>query len=156
MELQDISQKPIPVMPEIEGWQDFLREGDAFLNTAARAHRLRRAAFTPEILYNLSAMGIEKFAMAALMSRGALPYNHTMADLLAAIDETFPKCLDDIASDLRRLDEFQDICSLEGFKIAPPAASKIPAILEVAAKMQAFAHEVTERQADPICPNPNL
>lgn len=93
-------------------------------------------AFTPEILYNLAAMAIEKFVMAALMRHGAMPYNHTMVDLVEAMEKTFPGRLGQIQDDLLRLDKYQEICDLDGFKISPPKPEEIPAMLEVAEKLR--------------------
>lgn len=74
----------------IEGWEEYLREGRQYLNTASRAFTGRRSAFTSEILYNVIAMAIEKLVMGALMQSGNLPYNHTMRDLAEAMEEHFP------------------------------------------------------------------
>ena len=59
----------------IDGWQDFMHDGKGFLKTAIGAHAKRKHIFTSEILYNIIAMAIEKFVMAALMRYGAMPYN---------------------------------------------------------------------------------
>ena len=125
----------------IDGWQDFMHDGKGFLKTAVTAHGKRKHAFTPVILYNLIAMAIEKFVMAALMRYGALPYNHTMKDLVEAMDETFPGSINDIRESLLQFDEFQDICDLEGFSITPPEMEEIPAMLVLAGKMQNLATE---------------
>ena len=99
----------------IEGWEDFLHEGEAYLKTAGGAQAKGRQAFTPEILYNIIAMAIEKFVMAALMKYGALPYNHTMGDLVEAMEETFPGALGEIKDKLLALDRYQEICDVDAF-----------------------------------------
>ena len=128
--------QPLQSLRPISGWEDFFRHGEGYLNAAARAHRKNVQAFTPEILYNLAAMAIEKFVMAALMRHGAMPYNHTMADLVEAMEQTFPGRLGQIREDLLRLDKYQEICDLDGFKISPPRPEEIPAMLEVAEKLR--------------------
>jgi len=125
----------------IQGWYDFLEDGKAFLKAATSAHAGQKRAFTPEILYNIIAMAIEKFVMASLMRHGTMPYNHTMADLVAAMEETFPDDLTDIRAGLLKLDKYQDICDLEGFSIRPPKMKEIPAMLVLAEKMQFLATE---------------
>ncbi len=125
----------------IEGWQDFLHEGEAYLRTAACAWKKEKKAFTPEILYNITCMAIEKFVMAALMRHGALPYNHTMGDLVEAMEETFPGCLSIIKDDLLALDSYQEICDVDAFCIRPPEAGAIPGMLDLAARIQALACE---------------
>lgn len=130
-----------PTQP-ITGWQDFLADGGGYLNIAVGAIARRREVFTPQILYNLIAMSIEKFVMAALMRYGAMPYNHTMADLAEAMEETFPGVVVDIRNELLQLDKYQEICDLEGFSIAPPDMEKIPAMLDLAIRVKNL---VTER-----------
>ncbi len=124
----------------IDGWEDFLHEGEAYLKTAQGAHAKNRKVFTPEILYNIIAMAIEKFIMAALMKYGALPYNHTMGDLVEAMEATFPSTLGDIREKLLALDRYQEICDVDAFMIRPPRADEIAGMLEIGAAVQALAH----------------
>ena len=126
-----------PAQP-ITGWQDFLADGSGYLNTAVGAHNKRREEFTPQILYNLIAMAIEKFVMAALMRYGAMPYNHTMRDLVEAMEETFPGSMTELRDGLLMLDSYQEICDLEGFTIAPPGMEKIPAMLDLAGRVKSL------------------
>ena len=127
--------------PPITGWQDFLTDGNGYLNTAVGALIKGREVFTPQILYNLIAMAIEKFVMAALMRNGAMPYNHTMRDLVEAMDETFPGSVADLRDGLLTLDSYQEICDLEGFSIAPPDMEKIPAMLDLAIGVKKLVSE---------------
>ncbi len=137
------SLSDLKTMQSIQGWEEFQRDGTAFLKTAVAAHAQRKIAFTPEILYNIIAMAIEKFVMAALMRHGAMPYNHTMKDLIEAMEETFPGAIDCIREGLLELDTFQDICDLDGYRIIPPGMEKIPAMLDLAGKMQILATQIT-------------
>lgn len=135
-----------PAKP-IQGWQEFLEDGKGYLSTAIGALAKRKDIFTSEILYNIITMAIEKFVMAALMRYGTMPYNHTMADLVEAMEETFPGAITDIRTELLQLDKYQDICDLEGFSITPPGMEKIPAMLDLAGKMQTL---VTEKIIDNV------
>lgn len=125
----DIKQDPIG------GWQEFLKEGRQFLATADKAYSQKKKAFTTEILYNLVAMAIEKLIMAMLMKSGNMPYNHTMHDLVAAMNEFLPGGLGNLGDELVALDAFQEICDKESYTI------KIPTMDEVS-KMLKLAHEV--------------
>ncbi len=128
--------QPLQSLQPVSGWKEFFRHGEGYLNTALAAHRKGVRAFTPEVLYNLAAMAIEKFVMAALMRHGELPYNHTMADLVEAMERVFPGKIADIGERLLKMDEYQDICDLDGFKIVPPKMEEIPAMLEIAKKLR--------------------
>jgi len=123
-------------------WEEFWRDGKAFLKTAQAAHDKHRQAFTAEILYNLVAMAVEKFVMAALMWHGTMPYNHTMQDLVEAMEETFPGTLGELGKELLELDAFQQICDLEGFSIKPPDMDKIPAMLELATRLETLVRRL--------------
>jgi len=129
----------------IGGWEDFLKHGEGFLRTASGAYKKQKKVFTSEILYNIIAMAIEKFVMAALMRHGALPYNHTMKDLVEAMDETFPAAIDDLREGLLKMDQYQEICDLDGFRITPPEMKEIQGMLEMAQKLQGMVTE--ERNA---------
>lgn len=122
----------------IGGWEDFWRDGNAFFATASSAHAARKKAFTPEILYNIIAMAIEKFVMTALMRHGTMPYNHTMKDLVEAMDEVFPGVMADMREGLLNLDRYQEICALDSFNIAGPDMAEIPAMLDLAGRLQAL------------------
>lgn len=122
---------PVP-LASIRGWQDFLKQGQGFLTTAGRAYGKQSKVFSPEILYNIISMAIEKFAMAALMRHGVLPYNHTMADLVASLEATFPGQIHTIKAGLLALDSYQDICDPYEFTITPPKREDIPAMLKLA------------------------
>nr|MBF0222204.1 hypothetical protein [Desulfobulbaceae bacterium] len=127
-----ISFSDIKAAQPISGWQEFLVEGQGFLHTASAAVEKSRKVFTPEILYNIIAMAIEKFVMAALMKHGTMPYNHTMQDLVEAMDTTFPHAIDELRDGLLKMGEYQDICDLDGFRITPPEMEDIPAMLAMA------------------------
>ena len=116
----------------IEGWEEYQLNGEQYLKTAVGAYQRRRNVFTPEILYNIIAMAIEKFVMAALMRHGNLPYNHTIKDLVEAMEKTFPHSMDELREGLLALDKYQEICDLESYTIKPPSMEEIPGMLRLA------------------------
>jgi HEPN domain-containing protein len=124
----------------ITGWEEYLREGEQYLTTARRAYAKGRPVFTAEILYNLIAMAIEKLVMAALMQSGNLPYNHTMRDLAAAMEEHFPGRLGDLRERLLALDAYQEICDLDTYRRTPPTMAEIPAMLSLAMELRELVH----------------
>jgi hypothetical protein len=127
---------PLTALQPIKGWEEYFRHGEGYLNAAVGAHRKEVRAFTPEILYNIIAMAIEKFVMAALMRHGALPYNHTMGDLVEAMENTFPGKMGEIGEGLLALDKYQEICDIDAFNIRPPKMEEITAMLELAERLR--------------------
>jgi len=132
----------IPRALPISGWEDFLREGEAYLKTGTGAHARGRKAFTPEILYNIVTMSIEKLVMAALMQRGALPYNHTMADLVEALEWVAPLEIGELKAALLDLDRYQEICDIDAFNIRPPGPEEIPDMLALAERLRQLVHRL--------------
>ncbi len=128
----DIKKDPIG------GWQGFLKEGNQFLVTATNGYAKRQKVFTSEILYNLVGMAIEKLIMALLMKSGNLPYNHTMHDLVEAMEEFLPGQLTDLADQLRALDGYQEICEIESYTITPPTMDEVAGMLELAKEVQSL------------------
>lgn len=121
----------------IDDWQQYRLHGGQYLALAERAHASRNRIFTPEILYNLITMAIEKMVMGALMRIGRLPDNHTMHDLVAALEQWLPLALaGDLAEGLRRLDAYQDICDPYAGSFTPPTATEIEAMLAIARRLE--------------------
>lgn len=125
----------------IRGWEEFLSDGEGYLKTAVAAFEKKKKSFTAEILYNMIAMAIEKFVMAALMRYGAMPYNHTMRDLVEAMDETFPGKMKMLREGLLSLDKYQEICDLDTYRISPPGMKEIPGMIDLAKNLEQLIHE---------------
>lgn len=113
---------------QINDWHIFLRDGKQFLGTAKAAYAKRKKSFSPEVIYNLTCMGIEKLIMAFLMSRGDLAENHTMVDLLRSLEQHlgFNPAIDE---KLRFLDSFQEICDLETYVTRKPTGDDLEVII---------------------------
>ena len=120
----------------IDDWPRYQQEGEQFLHLAEQAHRRHKKAFTPTILYNLVAMAIEKLVMAALMRCGQLPDNHTLHDLVAALERWLPDSVRGLAEPLCQLDSFQDICDPYAGTIISPSAREVESMLILARKLE--------------------
>jgi hypothetical protein len=118
-------------------WEQFLEDGRAFHRTARGALE-RPEVFTPELVQNIAAMGIEKYFMAIFAYRGRLPRNHTMGDL---IDEakTFMAVPEELEASLRYFDSLQSICSLDYFMIKKPEPGDAPLFVEAVDRMASLA-----------------
>ncbi len=101
---------------QIDNWRDYRRDGLQFLKTAQGAYNKKKTAFSPDTLYNITCMAIEKLIMAFLMKNGDLADNHTMGDLLRALQLHLGE-IPDLAEKLLYLNDFQEICDLEQFTL---------------------------------------
>ncbi len=113
---------------QIQDWHIFLRDGEQFLKTARAAHDKNKKSFSPEVIYNLICMGIEKLIMAFLMQRGDLAENHTMNDLLRAL-ENHLGINHEIHEQLSFLDSFQEICDLDTYVTQKPTTDDLRKIV---------------------------
>jgi hypothetical protein len=120
----------------IDDWEQYRLEGEQFLNLAEGAFLHKKKSFTTEILYNLIAMAIEKLVMAALMEIGRLPYNHTMHDLVAALEEWLPETIQSMEDSVRELDSYQEICDPYICTIKVPTAAEIENMLALARRLE--------------------
>ena len=120
----------------IDDWAQYRLEGEQFLRLAEQAHHRQKKAFTPTILYNLVTMAIEKLVMAALMRCGRLPDNHTLHDLVAALERWLPETVRGLAEPLCQLDSFQDICDPYAGTITSPSAGEVESMLILARKLE--------------------
>jgi len=126
-------------MEKLSTWEGFLKEGREFKRVFTGALR-RPAVFTPVILQNIAAMGIEKYFMAIFTRRKLLPNNHTMIDFIEEMRDFRP--LDaDMEADLRRFDELQSICSLDNIVTKEPEPEDIVLFERALARAAALAEE---------------
>ena len=119
----------------IDNWQEYRRDGEQFLNTAATAFRKGNSRFTPETLFNLVAMAIEKLVMAFLMKQGDLAENHTMGDLFRALEKHVGHH-PELARQFAYLDSFQEICVIETYRRQVPTAEETAAIVAIGENVQ--------------------
>lgn len=122
---------------QIDNWRDYLRDGDQFLKTALNAHRRQKKTFSTDTLYNLTCMAIEKLIMAFLMKHGDLAENHTMGDLLRALEKHCGN-IGELRNKLLYLDGFQEICDLDTYTIRIPGSDDIKKILAIGEDIQGF------------------
>lgn len=120
----------------IDDWAQYRLEGEQFLRLAEQAHHRQKKAFTPTILYNLVTMAIEKLVLAALMRCGRLPDNHTLHDLVAALERWLPETVRGLAGPLCELDSFQDICDPYAGTITAPSRREVESMLILARKLE--------------------
>lgn len=139
--MKNMSPQPLVALADIrpraiDDWPRYQQEGEQFLRLAERAHGQQKKAFTTTILYNLAAMAIEKLVMAALMRCGRLPDNHTLHDLVAALERWLPETVRGLAGPLCELDSFQDICDPYAGTITAPSRREVESMLILARKLE--------------------
>lgn len=143
--MQLIQIQPKKQIIAIDNWQEYLRDGEQFLRTATRAFENNKKAFTPETLYNLTAMAIEKYIMAFLMLHGDLADNHTMTDLAAALQKhTGPQ--PELFANLLMLDSFQDICEFDQATYVPLSRRQVATIIEIGKDVQRFLQPLIKKE----------
>jgi hypothetical protein len=84
-------------------------------------------------------MAIEKLIMAFLMKNGDLAENHTMADLLRALQLHLGD-VPDLAEKLLYLGDFQEICDLEQFTIRIPSEVDVIRFLAIGEEVRAVLY----------------
>lgn len=124
---------------QIDNWRDYRRDGEQFLHTAIAAHQKKKKGFSTDTLYNVTCMAIEKLIMAFLMKNGDLAENHTMADLLRALQLHLGD-IPELAEKLMYLDTFQEICSLDNFTIHIPSEEDVVKMLAIGEDVRTILH----------------
>ena len=120
-----------------------IEEADQYLKTAVGGLK-REAVFTPEILYNILGMSIEKYCMALLYFKENMPDNHTFYDLLDAMGRvvTVPE---DLKQELSMLQGFQEICSMSAYVRKAPDRATILDMIETTRKLESFVKETCKQ-----------
>ncbi len=121
-------------------WRLYMDDGDRFLRAAVAGSRKRKSVFTPEILYNIVSMAIEKHFMGFLLYHHRLPDNHTLTDLVDAV--RLVEDVDESLSErLTRMDRFQQICALSDYFREEPTSDDVREFLEIGGLVQDFVEQ---------------
>lgn len=118
-------------------WQNYINDGRKYLKTAANGLSKRKSVFTPEIIYNIVSMSIEKNIMGYLIYKNSLPDNHTLKDLADGVRRV---CFieDELYENLIKMDHFQEICNLNCCNVKTPDEKDIEEFLDTGRKVQDF------------------
>lgn len=122
--------------PTVNPAREFWLEGLSYQKVCQNGWPGKRI-FTAEIIYQLSAMAIEKFFMAWLTQERALPENHTLRDLVRAAEKLRP-LPPELRKSLLRMDRFMDLCPLVPLNIPKPDASHVPEFIDTMARSMAW------------------
>jgi hypothetical protein len=104
----------------------------------------RPEIFTPDVIQNVAAMGIEKYFMAIFTHRGFLPRNHTMQDFVEEMRDILPLPAD-LEESLLYFDSLQSICSIDDYRIVKPGPEDIPKFLDAIDRTALLAEEELAR-----------
>ena len=119
----------------------WLKEGRQFLQIAQRSYQSRNK-LTPEILYNVLGLAVEKCLMAALDMHGRLPDNHTFTDLIDATKQVGEIDVS-IADQLRKFESYQNICPVfAGYHRAELPDGAILEMIATAEAVQTWAEKM--------------
>jgi hypothetical protein len=115
-------------MEQKKDWEQFYADAQGFHKTV-RGGLKRPEVFTPELVQNIAAMGIEKYFMAVFTRRGLLPRNHTMRDFVEEV-KAFLELPAGLEESLLYFDSLQSICSIDDYKIVKPSPEDLPRFVE--------------------------
>jgi hypothetical protein len=123
-------------------YEGAVKEADQYLKTAVGGLK-RESVFTPEILYNILGMAIEKYCMALFYYKESMPDNHTFYDLVAAMS-LVASPPEDLKKELTDLQGYQEICSLSAYVRKVPDQTVVLNMIETTRKLEAFVKTACE------------
>ena len=133
-------------MLAVEGYQEFWKEGVQYLKVSKGGLK-RPEVFTTDILYNLLALSIEKYFMAALVCHGDLADNHTFSDLIDSAKRVRPVD-SDLAARLIEAEGYQNICpAFDGYMRKDIPLEEIEKMVIVAEDVEAWADETIKAKS---------
>ena len=110
-------------------WTDFYNQGVQYMVTAEKSVR-HPDKFTPLIIYNLTAIAIEKLIMGVCTLHGTLPFCHTLSGMAGFVKDIIG--LDEgLMSDMNLMDRMQQICSKDELFCEDPDVSDVPFFIDV-------------------------
>jgi hypothetical protein len=122
-----------------QDWEQYFEDGQGFHRTV-RGSVKRPEVFTPELIQNIAAMGIEKYFMSIFTHRGLLPQNHTMSDFVGEV-KAFISLPEDLEKSLLYFDSLQSICSIYDFTIIKPKPGDVPLFIDAIDRVARLAEQ---------------
>ncbi len=110
-------------------WNDFYSQGIQYMKTAERSV-IHPEKFTSVVIYNLTAIAIEKLIMGVCILHGTLPYCHTLSGM-AGFAENIIGLDKKLVEDMNLMDRMQQICSEDELYCADPDAEDVEFFINV-------------------------
>ncbi len=110
-------------------WNDFYSQGIQYMAAVERSVS-NGDFFTPVLVYNITAIAIEKLIIGACMFSGNIPYSHTLSEM-AGFAKNIINLDDTLADDLNTMDRLQMICSFDESVKINIEKDNIPFFLDV-------------------------
>ena len=118
-------------------WPEWIESGDKYLG--ASGTREKSCRFAGSLRYNIIALAFESYAMAMLDYKSYLPENHTISDLVDALEHYLG--LEKVfAGRLVSYEHFQRICSFIDYERVEPGPADLDGFCEAVRELGALAH----------------
>jgi hypothetical protein len=126
-------------------WREHITAGQKYLKTAGNG-LARPSVFNNELIYQLTAMAVEKLLVGVFQYHHKMPVDHTLDGL---VDELTLFCpLDkDLAESIKDLGRYDDMCPLVPVNRNIPNDMQIKTILTVGRQVVAFAQQQVRQSA---------
>jgi hypothetical protein len=130
---------------ENSDWYDHVVAGIQYLKTAKKGES-RPEVFTNELTYNLIALAIEKLLVGLSLYHGKIPQHHRLDSLVQAVVKIEPM-EDNLVENIKALDDYQNLCSLEVYHLPIPNDLEIRSMLEIAKRVEHFVIQSIEKKS---------
>lgn len=123
----------------------WLTKGDQYMKGASGKDGMA-SKFLPGIQYNLLGLAFESYTMGILDSIGLLPDNHTLTDLIEALDR-YVKIDPELVSTIKKYDEIQSICQISTYSRRDPDVSELKELGAAVMTIAQIAHEIIDKKS---------
>ena len=123
--------------PNRPAWAKLIREGDRFLQTAVNGSR-RPNVFSNELRYGILTMAVEKYLAGVFSYHRVMPEGHTLGSLATGADRITPMAAS-LRAAIQRIENFQDLCSLETDPRRAPGDGELQAMLQTGEEVRGYA-----------------
>lgn len=129
-------------------WQEHVDAGRKYLKTARNGLN-RPSIFNNELIYQLTAMAIEKLLVGVYQFHQQMPVDHTLDGLVDDLASICP--LDkELGESIKGIGRFDDMCPLVPVNRTTPNDMQIKAMLAVGRQVEVFADKQTDNALAPL------
>ncbi len=118
------------------GWREHILAGSKYLKTA-RNGTSRPSVFNNELIFQLTAMAIEKLIVGLSQFYHQLPMDHTLSGLVEGLATICPM-EEELAGQIRAIEQIDNMCALTPVRREGPKDEEVLRILDVGQQVADF------------------
>ena len=126
-------------MKEYNSWKDYYTDAEGYYHAAIRGKENKKK-FSNNLLYNIICMSMENFFISLMWFNKRVPEQHSLVGMLKELKDLY-EIDENLLNQIRYINRFQNICSIDIFKQADPNISEVEEMVKTLQNVKSFCDD---------------